>query len=212
MDNNIPTDPQGQDPTELQSKIAELEAAKRAAEEAAAAERAAKEGLVAELKELRTKKTDLEPPKPATEDIDAKIRAALEEKERQDASRSKEVALERFKAEHKDFHPDNDPGGLKFAALLKEFESFDTSGARSVEDFSSYLQKSLRLIAPAKGSEAETVTDEPPAPAKSGEPKATPASKLTAREREVISQLGWTEERFLDLKTKNPDYVKSVLA
>ena len=48
-------------------------------------------------------------------------------------------------------------------------------------------------------------------PISNSSPESNSGSKLTAKEQELIKQVGWTEERYIALRAKQPDYVRNLL-
>ena len=74
------------------------------------------------------------------------IREVLNEENVAKAKTNKQVAFEKFIAEHKDFHPDNDPTGLKREALQKKFNAFNPDGLTTVEDFYSVTKDAYILL------------------------------------------------------------------
>lgn len=200
--------------TELQDRLAAEEAARIEAEKQAADSKSALAGTVEELKKLRSQRDpETTPPTKAPEasEISAVVEAAFAKREAEAAAQNREIAIKRFQAEHTEFSADNDPGSLKMSTLLAEFNSFNTSGARTVDDFMGFLSKAHRLVTPVTQAPADTVVDTTPTPTSKPTPKTVTPSKLTAKEREAAAQAGWTEEKFIDFKQKNPDLVRQML-
>lgn len=194
------------------AKASEAEQATRLAQE----NEAKLNGTVEELKKLREKRDPaLTPDTDKPQDVTAAVNAALEAQRKKDAEANRDIAIARFQEANKDFHKDNDPGGIKLKAILDEFGTFDNSGLFSVEEFTGRLDKAKRLVVgDTKPGDVEQVRDDPSlqgggTPPK---PKSDTPNKLTAEERQVIKQIGWTEERFLKAKESNPDYVRSLFA
>lgn len=168
-------------------------------------------GTVEELKKLREKRDPaLTPEHSNPTDVTAAVAAALEERRKLDAESNRKLAIARFQEADKEFHKDNDPGGLKMKAILDEFETFNNSSLFSVEEFTARLDKAKRLVLGTKKEVVEEVLDDPSLNGGGPTPKSEKATKLTAEERQVIKDLGWTEERFLAVKEKNPNYVRSL--
>lgn len=174
-------------------------------------------GVVEELKKLRKSNAELvkqlaeKPASPAPNDIEATVQSVLQKERDKAAVTNRETAISKFRDQYKEFHPDNDPSGIKFEALSRELNNFNTTGLTTVEDFLNVLDKARRLIVkPAEGEEERIVPDA--SSKESVSPKSSIKTKLTDKENKVIKQLGWTEEKFLDLKAKQPAYVAKIIA
>ena len=164
-----------------------------------------KVGLVDELKELRKKRESV-----PVDDVDSKVRTILAEKEKQDATKNKDKALELFQEKNKEFHPDNDATGVKLGLLLSQVPSFNTSGFVSVEDFFKVYQKAKKLLENDK-REAEGANPDAAEPISSNEPPSTDPNRLTPKEQRLIQSIGWTPERYLKNKSKDPAFVEQML-
>lgn len=168
--------------------------------------------LVQELKELRQKKGEDIKSKPdvSEDEIGQKVLSILDEQKRKDAEGNFEKAKSIFFEKNKEFHPDNDVSGIKFNAIQNELNGFNLSTVYSVEDYSKLFNKALALINQNSHSPSRVVLD-------AGEPKVTPEpkgqspSKLTAKEQSIVKKFGWTEDRYLKLKEKNPAYIKDLI-
>jgi len=177
-----------------------------------------RDSLVNEIKTLRQEKADLINSGKPTVDVDKKIADALLAREQQEADRNWQKAQDSFVAKHKEFHPDNDAGGLKKAALDRELKFLNRAGLTAVEDLESVLEKARILVTTTVSSPVQPVRVDPSIPRSAPEPHATEGSKLTAKELRVLDQLNslgasvWTEERFLKLKEKDPGFVERTLA
>lgn len=166
------------------------------------------DSVVAELKELRQKKVDTGV---STEDVDKKIVEALQAREREDADRNWSKAQELFIAKNKEFHPDNDPGGVKKAALDRELKLLNRNGLTTIEDLTTILDKAKILATSNVASPVVQVRIDPSLPASHPDPKSTDASNLTPKEQRLIEQMGWTQERYLKLKAKDSSFVEKTL-
>lgn len=184
-------------------------------------EKSEKSNTVEEIKEMRLKIRELEDEKRNLEsknsepedDVSKKVKEILDGKEKERSKKSKELALQKFFSENKEFHPDNDPGEIKRSALLREFNSFNTNGLLEVDEFVTVLNKAKRLVTTKINPEPESTEITPkndnntPDPT----PKFNEPSKLSSEERQLIKDIGWTEERFLKVKQSQPKYVESLL-
>ena len=216
---------------------------KRAAEEAAQTERdeesqknakleEEKSNLIEELKADRKKRQELREENellkqsleksveaatsnPEEEKIQAVVDKVLETKNASRAKQNKIIALEKFVTENKEFHPDNDPTGLKRETLERKLKSFNTDGLTEVEDFVTVIGDAKTLLGQDTGSKT-TIEEEVKNPYSStskstSSPKEAQDKDLDPREQKLILQAGFTKEKYLELKSKMPDYVNKLL-
>lgn len=188
---------------------AEVERIKQEAEQKVRGEaEAEKAGLVGEIKTLRAKKgldpeTGKEIPQEVAPDvIEVKVREILEKDRKAESEANRSKALQRFYEENKEFHPDNDPAGLKYRLIEDELKNFKLDGLYSETDFLKVFNKAKSLTMNRDREDSEVIRTDASSPVGSGAPRSTSASKLTPQERKLIEQEGWTEERYLKLKTK----------
>jgi len=167
------------------------------------------EELKTERKLLQETRAKIKPDVPEDE-VSEKIKQALEAKERVEAEKSKELAIKKFVGENKEFHPDNDPGGIKQSALLREFNGFNTNKLSSQDEFLAVLSKAKTLLTPKKEDDVIIEAD-PNSPTPTPSPRLNIQSKLTPKEQQLLKQVGWDEERFLKLKQSQPDYIRELL-
>jgi len=175
------------------------------------------DAVVAELKDLRAKNAQAGVP---TVDVDKKIAEAILARDRQEADKNWTKAQATFVAKHKEYHPDNDPQGLKKAVLDRELNLLNRAGLTSVEDLEAILEKANTLVVASVGNPMQQVRIDPSTPRVTVEPHATDQTKLTPKEQRILEQLQnlgasatpWTEERFLKLKAKDPGFVERALA
>lgn len=164
------------------------------------------DSVVEELKVLRTKKPDTAP----VADVDKKIAEALKAKELEEADKTWERVQKEFVTKHKEFHPDNDPGGVKRALLDKELKFFSREGLTSSEDLTSILERA-RVLAQAPAQQFAPVRIDPSLPRTDPSPRASDTNGLDPKEQRMIAALGWTPERYLKLKAKDPAFVERAL-
>jgi len=184
-----------------------------------------KEGVVNELKELRTKKQELESllqeemknktHVPGDGDISAKIQAELskvlgEEKSRQIETTRAEFET-KFKSSNPEFQPSNDAGGLKWNAFKATLNRFNLNGLSKESDFESIYKDAMRLL---KDSPREQSNSNPYAfsPAsRSASAVTTQTSDLSQEEERLIDSVGWTKDKYLKLKASQPNFIRSLL-
>lgn len=193
--------------TEEAKKAAELEAAVR--------------NMTEELKELRQKKQEAEAERdllkakgqaPANDDVESKVRKVLDEERTKTVGEIRKSAEEKFRSANKEFHPDNDPGGVKWAAFEKKLARINTAGLVKEEDFLAAYDDAL-LILTRKPAEP-TVVQNPYASTPSGtggSPRTTDPNNLSTKEHKLLKQMGWTEEQYLKHKKSRPSYVAKLL-
>jgi hypothetical protein len=198
----------------LQDKVTQLEADKTS--------------LVGETTELRKARADKDAElklvqdalKAATEKNlqtpeDAKIAEALEkllsQKEQERATANKVAAFDKFVSDNKEYHPDNDAGGIKRAALEAQFARFNQAGVVEVDAFIKLIGDANALL---RGIDTtrQTKTQIPSTPSPVNQPKSAPDDELTSKEVDVIERNGWTKEKYLALKAKMPDFIESLVA
>lgn len=176
-----------------------------------------KEKADAEAKALaaETKLKEKEEPKgnEGTPNVTEEVQKALAKEKGEAATRNRERAIAAFKEKHKEFHPDNDAGGIKFSALESKLSRFSTAGLTEESDFSAILDDAYVLLNPTKvGSDSKVIIPGASTSSQSGSPKESDTTgQLSSKEATVIERLGWTKEKFLDQKAKRPSYIASLL-
>lgn len=200
---------------ELKAEIATLEAAKAA--------------LTGELTDTRPKlreaqeKIDLlttqltaavekNKESPEEQKITEAVQKVLAQRDQQSAQGNREAAFAKFVKENSEYHPDNDAGGLKRAALEREFATFNTSAIVKPEDFETFIGKAHALLRGTDTTrQTETVTPYSSTTRTPAAPTAPVESKLSPEESELLKQNGWTEEKYLALKAKMPGIVEKLI-
>lgn len=183
--------------------------------------------LVEEIKELKTsnsllkdmiknneKPTPLEPAKPLTDDerIAQIVNSVLQKEKSSDAQANKIAAFEKFVTENKEFHPDNDPTGLKRDALQKKLDSFNTGHLTKVEEFLTVIGDAKTLLMGNDSSQDTSRGNQiPNSPTPKGSPSGKQDEILTPRELKLAEQTGRTKEDILKMKTKHPALLQDLL-
>lgn len=200
-----------------ENKIQELEDKIKDLEVRLEKETGDKSKLVEEIKDVRRLKQEAEAKAEELskqlhpeDETDIKIKKALSEERDKQAKVNRDIAMRKFQEENKEFHPDNDTGGLKMSMLESQLREFDTSEFFTVDEFISVFKKAKKLIEPDR-EEDRTLTPPQDIVITPGSPKSAPKTQLTSKELQVIKELGWTEERFLKIKKSLPKYVESLL-
>lgn len=178
---------------------------------------------VEELKAMRKKNADLaeelrlksETPAPnenaSVADI---VKKVLTEEKMSNAKTVKEKVFEKFITENKEFHPDNDPTGLKREALETKLKRFNTDSVTDPEEYYDVIREAQLLLT---GNDSHSNTSrEIPNPYSSSSigrmtPKPIVTDKLTLKERKLVDQGSATEEYILKLREKRPSYLAQLL-
>lgn len=203
-----------------------------------ASETQSKVNLVAEIKELREKKqlTEAEAedlkkkleqrevivpdstvltPERIAEITTNTLRTALAEKDAEVAKANREAAMTEFLSKNKEFHPENDEGGLKLSALQRKLSRFNMEGLKTEPEFLSVLEDASRLVGIASKSKPVGTDPNPAAPmgARGGaQIQDAAGDNLSSKELQIIERsFGGDKERYIKIKTKRPDYVASLL-
>ena len=202
---------------ELQSDITKLESDKAGLvgeTQDLRKSRQEKEEEITVLKDLLQKATDKNNASPEDEKIASVVASELAKRELGRSQNNRKAAFDKFVKEHKEYLPDNDTGGLKRGALEREFNSFNTQGAVEVEDFEVFIGKADRLL---RGEDTARQNESGSQPYSSQPNNATPPvggpdTDLTPQEKKLIDRNGWTKEKYLALKAKDPDYFDKLAA
>lgn len=207
----------------LKQKAAELEAEIKLAKENEAKALADKNSTVEELKDLRTKKQELEAELTLTRskstsdnsqgNVEEQVKKVLEAKEAETLAEKRASIEQKFKESRTEFHPDNDPGGLKYTAFQQKLARINLNGLKTEEEIWEAFNDAYIIM--NKGKTDVQVDFNPYAATSkntSGEPKGNVNNKLGTNEQKLIAQLGWTEERYLKVKKSQPHYVETMLS
>lgn len=191
--------------------------------------------VVEELKTMRSEKAAEEEAKKALEEKIAELEKAgtpedvelTPEKVRQMASEqaseilrqaeedrkkvAKDSVEQRFKETHNEFHPDNDPGGIKYAAFQRELSRFNL-GAMQVEEVQKAYEDAYRLMEGNNTRPESANPDNPSEPVQPSTPPTADPNTLTIQEKNIVQEtFGGDTERYLKLKAKDPDFVEDLL-
>lgn len=195
--------------------------------------------LVAEIKDLREKKqlTEAEAldlkkkleqqpvvptdgsvltPERIIELTNSSIESALAKKDAEVAETNRANAMSAFLSKNKEFHPDNDQGGLKLSALQRKVAMFNTGSIKTEADFLTVLEDANRLLSNTSVQIVPGTDPNPPAP--NGTRSGTPApvvdndNTLSAKELNIIERsFDGDRERYIKIRAKRPDYVATLL-
>jgi len=184
--------------------------------------------LVEELKEervkiallegiLKEKETVIEKQPKAPETDEEKLEALLDKKIKErdalNAKANKTAAFEKFITENKEFHPDNDPLGLKRKALQQKLDQFNTDKLTTVEEFSAVIGDAKSLLG-GNDNHVDTTKGQNPysnPPRSNPNPNGRKDDELSPKEMKLIQTTGKTKEQILKLKAKNPEFLAQIL-
>ncbi len=208
----------------LKQKASQLEVDLKDAKEKEAKALSDKESTVSELTKLRTAKQEVEaeltlakskltPDNSSQGTVEEQVKKVLDGKEQEKLAELRVSTEQKFKASHTEFHPDNDAGGLKYAAFQEKLKRINLDGLKTEEEIMSAFDDALVIM--NKGKSENNSQFNPYAATNknsSGDPKGDINNKLANTESKLIAQLGWTEERYLKVKKSQPHYVESMLS
>ena len=192
--------------------------------------------LVSEIKDLREKKqiteaeaeelrkqvegksetpsgSDPLSPEKIAEITSQTVSKILSEKKEADAKNALSEAIQEFQSGNKEFHPDNDQGGLKMSKIQSKLEQFNLNGFSSKAEFSRVLADAKRLVSnsnPKIEDNAPEIQDVPES--SPNQPKAGEGDKLSEKELKLIQNtFNGDKERYMKIKDKRPEYVAQIL-
>lgn len=174
--------------------------------------------ILEELKEERKKKQEAEAKLTLKgedgnpQDVSQTVEDILNKKDKEKLKQTQEDTIKKFKESNPEFHPDNDPGGIKYAAFQKKLARIDTTSLTSQEDLVEVLDDVMFSL--KRNSSTDTGTDANPYASTNQQfssPRSITSSGLNSTEQKLIKSLGWTEERYLKIKKARPTYVANLL-
>ncbi len=185
--------------------------------------------LVEELKKERQEKGvyknlldkfNEKPETPITPDADEErivnvIKKVLGTEKASRAETNKQVAFERFIAENKEFHPENDITGLKRRALEEKIaRRFNTDGLSEVGDFEQVIREA-HILLKNNDSSPESLKEVKNPYSTTPISKTTPVTRddknLSIKEKKLIEQGSITLEKLLKLKEARPEFLEDLL-
>lgn len=139
------------------------------------------------------------------------VREILAERDKGTAKAARDAAESKFKNAHKEFHPENDPGGIKYAAFERTLAKLNVAGLSSEQDFTAVFNDAFTLMNPQAASQERIITPYADTPTDTGTPRTEDPNGLTPKEKKLIQSLGWADEKYLKLKKSRPAYVEQML-
>lgn len=175
-----------------------------------------KANLTGDLQETRKKKQEevdalkaqLNPD--TKNDVEEAVKKVLDQKKAEESALEREEVEEEFKSSKTEFNPQNDPGGLKYAAFKKELSKFNLSGLSSKKAIASRFEEVYEFMNRGKVTEEGSIQPNPAIPSGGGQARPVETTVLTPAENEVLKRLGWTKEHYLKQKAKRPVYIQTL--
>lgn len=195
----------------LVSEVKEIREKKQLAE----SEKATLEAKLKEVDDLK----NLDPKELTSEKIDSiineRLNESLSKKNAEERTKNQESAFTKFIETHKEFDESNDTGGIKLGALKKKLSMFNLDSQKSVEDFSGIFENARLLLKKEESIVKDTIIN-PNSHTSSNETSTLPAEiledNLTSIEQKIIDRsFGGDTKRYLEQKSKRPDYVETLL-
>jgi hypothetical protein len=183
------------------------------------------ENLVAELKDLRTKKQEAEqaalalletPPDEKKEgefDADKAVEEALAKRERQSLESYLKDAEAKLRSSKSDISTDNDPGDIKFNAYKRVLSKFNIQGVKTKDEIDELLLDAYDFYKRKESKQDESKLNDFGGTKNNSfvKPDDTSLFGLSKSEQEIISEKGWSKEKYLKLKEKQPQFIEQLL-
>lgn len=179
--------------------------------------------LTSELKEVRTKKQEAEeaakklleetPSGDDTKvDISAALQVELDKRAKADAERARLLAETKFRNSISEFSPDNDPGDIKYNTFKKEMDKFNFNDLQSEEDFTTRYQEVYDFVN-RSATAPQSKINQFASTTQSGFTKSDDnlGKDLNRQEQDLIKANGWSAEKYLKLKQKQPGFISQLL-
>lgn len=153
----------------------------------------------------------------APDDLAKVVEAAIEQKfSQRDASSAhgnRVAAVEKFVAENKAFHPENDVTGKLREALENKLKQFNTQSLYSSEEFYTVIRDAASLLGVNTTPQTSSELPNPYSSTtrSSITPNATDDKDVSPLEKKLIEKNGMSKESFIALKAKNPAYINNLL-
>lgn len=152
-------------------------------------------------------------PEKVAEIAEEASKKVLMNREAEDVETNKKSAFDKFKQLHKEFHNENDEGGIKWAALERKIVQFNLSNVKTESEFLLMLEDAKSLLNKGK-VESKEETPNPYSSSSEGETtqREVDTTNLTPQELKIIDRsFDGDRERYLKIKASRPDYVEQLL-
>lgn len=145
--------------------------------------------------------------------VEAAVEQKLSQRDASSAQSNKIAAVEKFVAENKAFHPENDTTGKLREALENKLKQFNTQGLYSSEDFYTVIKDAASLLGVNTTPQPSSEIPNPYSSMSRSPitPTAADTTDISPLEKKLIERNGMTKESFLNLKAKNPAYINNLL-
>lgn len=178
---------------------------------------------VEELKELRQKKQAAEDIAKAALDAGNKggdveqkareiVKSILDEEKSTKIEMTRSEFEAKFKTSNPEFLPENDPAGIKFEAFKKVLGRFNTQNLNDEESLAAVYGDAYTLMTGTKQKPVSSSSPYAFSPVSGGGIKEAADGDLSPKEEKLIESSGWTKEKYLKLKTKQPQFVSQLLS
>lgn len=170
-----------------------------------------KENVVNELKELRAKKPDQIDPAMIETKAKEIVERLLNEESGKKFTEIRIDAEKNFKQSFKEFHPDNDPGGIKYTAFQNTLTKMNLSGLKTAEEFAeafedAYLVMNKKSIKNGAYSNHADLN-----PIFAPDARSVDGDNLSLKELKLIKQQGMDKAVYIKMREKRPSYVQELL-
>jgi len=145
--------------------------------------------------------------------VESIVKQTLGQRDASVAQGNKVAAIEKFVTENKEFSAANDVTGKRREALENAIRRFNTDGLSTTEEFLAVISDAARLLG---ANTVPQTSSEIPSPYSSTTrssitPNVADDRDLTPEEKKLIERNGWTKERYVALKVKNPEYMQNLV-
>jgi len=147
------------------------------------------------------------------DDIQKKVAEEFAKREEAQKAKTFEEAEQEFRNSMPEFREDNDNGGLKYEAFKKELNKFNLSDLGSKEAYKARLKEVYEFMNRKSQKDDNSQLNQYASTNDNGggEPKESDIAVLSKQETQLIKDQGWSKERYLKLREKQPQYVNSLL-
>ena len=145
--------------------------------------------------------------------VESIVKQTLGQRDASVAQSNKVAAIEKFVTDNKEFSPANDVTGKRREALENAIRRFNTDGLSTTDEFLAVIGDAARLLGT---NTVPQTSSEIPSPYSSTTrssitPNVADDRDLAPEEKKLIERNGWTKERYIALKTKNPEYMQNLV-
>lgn len=140
------------------------------------------------------------------------LQELLEEKDKEEAEKNKVAALEEFRNSVKELSKENDQADIVYSEFENELKKFNLEGLKTKEEFQNRYKEVYDYMNRKQTNQQPNQNFYQGTPSGGGsDPKEGSNVNLSDAEKRLIKDMGWTEERYLERKSKRPGFVASLL-